>query len=88
MGDGEQRAHGYDFSKVEPARIYTLKEAGELLGMGYGEVWRAQARVPAHGARDLEREGRARAGQRVAEGHERGVRRLPAVGAGKEGARW
>ena len=51
MGDGEQRAHGYDFSKVEPARIYTLKEAGELLGMGYGEVWRAHRRGCLHTVR-------------------------------------
>ena len=51
MGDGEQRAHGYDFSKVEPTRIYTLKEAGELLGMGYGEVWRAHRRGCLHTVR-------------------------------------
>ncbi len=46
MGKAQEapRAHGYDFSKVDRARIYTIKEAAELLGMSYDEMVRAHRR--------------------------------------------
>ena len=46
MGDeGKSRlAHGYDFSRVDRARIYTLREAAELLGMSSDEMRQAYRR--------------------------------------------
>ncbi len=35
-------SHGYDFSKVDPKRVYSLKEAADCIGMTYEEAWRAQ----------------------------------------------
>lgn len=37
-------AHGYDFSRVDRARIYTLREAAELLGMSSDEIRQAYRR--------------------------------------------
>ena len=37
-------AHGYDFSHVDRARVYTLREAAELLGMSRDEMARAYRR--------------------------------------------
>ena len=46
MGDeGKSRlAHGYDFSRVDAARVYTLREAAELLGMSSDEMRQAYRR--------------------------------------------
>lgn len=37
-------AHGYDFSRVDRGRIYTLQEAAELLGMSSSEMRQAYRR--------------------------------------------
>ena len=46
MGDSKKgwEAHGYDFSRVDRGRIYTLREAAELLGMSCDEMRRAYRR--------------------------------------------
>ena len=46
MGDEKKgrEAHGYDFSRVDRARVYTLREAAELLGMSREEMARAYRR--------------------------------------------
>ena len=46
MGDeGKSRlAHGYDFSRVDAERVYTLREAAELLGMSSDEMRQAYRR--------------------------------------------
>ena len=46
MGDeGKSRlAHGYDFSRVDAGRVYTLREAAELLGMSSDEMRQAYRR--------------------------------------------
>lgn len=46
MGDeGKSRlAHGYDFSRVDAERVYTLREAAEVLGMSREEMARAYRR--------------------------------------------
>lgn len=37
-------AHGYDFSRVDAGRVYTLREAAEVLGMSREEMARAYRR--------------------------------------------
>ena len=46
MGDEKKgwEAHGYDFSRVDRARVYTLREAAELLGMSSSEMRQAYRR--------------------------------------------
>ena len=43
-GDEARAAHGYDFSRVDRARVYTLREAAETLGMSCDEMRRAHSK--------------------------------------------
>ena len=40
--EAREPQHGYDFSGVDGSRVYTLREAGETVGMTYSEIWQAQ----------------------------------------------
>ena len=43
--EGKSRpSHGYDFSRVDAGRVYTLREAAELLGMSSDEIRQAYRR--------------------------------------------